>query len=115
MQHGHGVARAVAQRQDDLIGTQLVAGRVVEVLNGQAANVPFFNQHVTHALFKTHLTAQRNDLLAHVLDHLDQREGAKVGLADQQDLFGCTRFDKLLHDLAAQVARVLDLAPELAV
>ena len=119
MQHDGGVAGAVAQRQHHMVGAQFVSRVVacfgVQVLYCQPANSTAFNQHVAHALLKADLTAQGNDLLAHVFDHLDQLEGADVRFADQQNLRWCAGLDELQHHLAAQVARVLDLAPQLAV
>ena len=47
-----------------------------------------FNQHVGHALLKADLAAQRNDLLAQVLHHLDQLEGADVRVRLEQNFGG---------------------------
>ncbi|HPQ97732.1 MAG TPA: hypothetical protein PLN94_19310, partial [Thiolinea sp.] len=46
---------------------------------------------------------------------LHQLEGADVRVGHIQDFFGRTGLDELVHHLAAQVARVFDLAVELAV
>lgn len=115
VQHADGVARTVAQRQHHVVGAQLVIGSIVQVLHGEAAHLPIFDQHVTHALLKPHLAAQRDDLFAHVFHHLDQFEGADMRFADQQNFGWCASLDELGHDLAAQMARVLDLAVKLAV
>ena len=119
VQHGKGVARAVARCQHHVVGAKLVAAAVGQVVHCQATDVlaicVALNRHVAHALLKADLAAHGLDLLAHVLDHLDQLEGADMRFADQQNLFRRTGLDELQHHLAAQVARVLDLAPELAV
>ena len=73
------------------------------------------DDHVRHALLEADLAAHRNDLLAQVFHHLHQLEGADVRVGDVQNFFGCTGLDELVHHLAAQVARVFDLAVELAV
>ena len=115
VQHGHRVARAVAECQHDVVCVHLVLRAVIQVLHRQPANATVLNQHITDTLLKSHLAAERDDLLTHVLDHLDQFEGANVRLADQQYLGRCAGFDEFHHDLASQVPRVLDLAPQLAV
>jgi hypothetical protein len=103
-----------------MVGTQFVtsAGRLVE--HRQATHVPRavcigLDQHVGHALLETDLTAERDDLLAQPLYDLHQLEGADVRVRHVQDLGRRAGVDELLHHLAAQVARILDLAVELAV
>ena len=53
--------------------------------------------------------------MADVLHHLDEPEGADVGAGDVENVLGSSGADEFLHHLAAEVARVLDLAVELAV
>ena len=119
MQHGKGVARAVAQRHHHLVGAQLVRLPGGLVQHGEAAQLcalcAVFNQHVGDALLKADFAAQRDDLRAQVFHHLDQLEGADVRVRLHQNLGRRAGLDKLLHHLAAQMARVLDLAPQLAV
>ena len=64
---------------------------------------------------KTDFSAQGKNAGAHVLDHLDQAESADVRLAQVENFFRRAGAYEFLHDLASQVARVLDLAVELAV
>ena len=74
-----------------------------------------FNHQIGHALTETDLPAQRNDLRAQALHHLHQLEGADVRMRHIQNFFGRARLHELGHHLAAQVARVLDLAVKLAI
>ena len=119
VQHGKGVARTVAQRQHDLIGAQLMRLASGLVEHREAANVFFISapldQYVGHALLKADFAAQRNDLLTQVFHHLDELEGANVRMRFKKDVSWRTGLDKFDHHLAAQVARVLDLAVELTV
>src|ERR1700739_2793693 len=55
------------------------------------------------------------DVGAQRLHHADQAEGADVRLGDEQDLLGRAGLDELGQHLAREVARVADLAPQLAV
>jgi hypothetical protein len=71
--------------------------------------------HVGHALLEADLAAQRDDLLADVLHHLHQLEGADVRMRDVEDFGRRAGLHELFHHLAAEKARVLDLAVELAV
>ena len=50
-----------------------------------------------------------------MLDHLDQLEGTDVRVCGVQDVGRRSGLDKFVHDLAAQVARVFDLAVKFAV
>ena len=126
-EHGKGVACAVAQGHHYVVGGQLLqraAGQVQHLQAADAAHVALSGRvrgrvgggaDVRHALAKAHFAAQGDDACAQVFHHLDQLEGADVRVRFDQDLGRCTGFHKLLHHLAPQVARVFDLAPELAV
>jgi hypothetical protein len=74
-----------------------------------------FDVQVHHLLAKADLATQRFDLRTHLLDHADQAEGADVRLGHVEDFFGRTGLHKLGQHLAREVARVADLAPQLAV
>ena len=74
-----------------------------------------FDQQVDDALAEADLAAQRLDVGAHLLDHADEPEGADVRLADVEDLLRRAGLDELVEHLAREVARVADLAVELAV
>jgi hypothetical protein len=71
--------------------------------------------HVGDLLAEADLAPQRHDVGPHLLHHAHQAEGADVRLADEQDLLGRARLDEFGQHLAGEVARVADLAPELAV
>ena len=119
VQHDKGVARTVAQRHDGVARVQGVALARAQVFYLQPGELLATGdgrkQHIAHALLKADLAAQRDDLLADVFHHLDQLEGADVRVCGVQDVGGCACMDEFINDLAAQVARVLDLAVELAV
>src|SRR3989338_2022521 len=70
---------------------------------------------VVHAALETDFTTQRLDGLAHLLHHAHQTEGADMRMALIQNLFRRTRLDEFLQHLSTQVARVFDLAVQLAV
>jgi hypothetical protein len=80
VQHLEGVAGAVTERQNDLIGAQFLAGRASR--RAPAA----FDLQAGHPLLETDLAAEPFDLVAHVLDHADQPESADVRFADVEDL-----------------------------
>ena len=66
-------------------------------------------------MHESHLTAERNDLFAHFFHHADQSKRADVRLAHVHDLRRRAGFHEFLHHLAAEVARVLDLAVQFTV
>ncbi len=61
------------------------------------------------------LATERDDARAQVLHHAHQLEGADVRMRLHQNFRRRARVHKFLHDLASQMARVFDLAPQLAV
>ena len=93
-----------------MVGLDLFAA-----LQRQAADSAALDTHVHHLLLEADLAAQGLDVGPHLLDHAHQAEGADVRLADVQDFLGRAGLDELGQHLARQVARVADLAPELAV
>ncbi len=123
VQHRERVARAVPRRDDDVLGVDLVpllAGRCVRFArhrlhDGEAAHRAALDAEVDDARAEADLAAEPLDLVAHALDHADQPERADVRLGDEADLLGRAGADELVDHLARQVARVADLAPELAV
>ena len=119
VQHGEGVACAVPQGQHHMACGQGVAQACGQVEHLQRHNAlalwAVFGFDVGHALLKANLAAQADDVLAQVLHHLDQLKGANVRVCGPQNLFRCTKAHKLGHHLAPQMARVFDLAVELAV
>jgi len=110
MQHREGVAGAVAQRQHDMVRPDLLA-----VLQGDTADVAILDLDVGDVLLEADFAAQRHDVGTDLFDHADQAEGANVRFAHVQDLFGRAGLDEFGEHLAGQVARVADLAVELAV
>eukprot|EP01136_Pigoraptor_vietnamica_P016349 Opistho-1_new@4810 len=110
VQHREGVARAVAQGQHDVIAADLLAR-----FEHHAADVVALDQHIADLLLEADLAAQRLDVRAHLLDHADQPEGADVRFGDVEDFLRRAGLHELGQHLARQVARVADLAPQLAV
>ncbi len=114
VQHREGVARAVAQREHDVVAAQFLARG-----QRQAADLllvaPALDQQVDDALPEADLAAQRDDVGTHLLDHAHEAEGADVRLGDIEDLFRRAGLDELGEHLAREVAWVADLAPQLAV
>ena len=117
VQHGEGVAGAVAEGEHDLVGAQLLGAcfGACAARDRQAANPAGLDPQVDDARAEADLAAEALDLGAHLLDHADQPEGADVRLGDVGDLLGRAGLDELLDHLAREMARVADLAPELAV
>ena len=119
-QQGKGVARAVSQGQHHPLCGHVEVFFGVEPAHAQGLHPllaigPGGECDAGELVFKTDLAAQRHDLLAHGLDHLDQFEGADVWVRLVEDFGRRAGVDKLLHHLAANEARVFDLAVELAV
>jgi len=110
VQHAEGVAGAVAQGQDHMPRVQLLAA-----FQHHAGQLTVLDQQVGDLFLEAYFGAKGNHVLAHLLDHAGQAEGADVRFVDVQDLVRCTGLDELFQDLAAVVVRVLDLAVELAV
>ena len=74
-----------------------------------------FQMQVRDLLPEADLAAQRDDARAQVLHHAYQLEGADVRMRLHQDFGRRACGNKFFHDLAPQMARVFDLAPQLAV
>src|SRR5687768_3067031 len=110
VQHPEGVARAVSYRQHDVIGGDALAA-------GQrhTAQPPVFDVQVVNLALKTDLPAERVYLLAQLFHHRHEAERADVRLALVEDLGRRAGLDQLGEHLAPYVARIPDLAVELAV
>ena len=67
----------------------LCAGGLVQ--HGEAAQVAVFDQEVGDALLEADLATHGDDLLAHVLHHLHQLEGADVRVRDVEDFLRARR------------------------
>ncbi len=66
-------------------------------------------------LSETDLTTKSENFCPYVLHHLDQLEGADMGLADSQNFLRCACLYKLLQYLASQVSPILDLAVQFSI
>ena len=115
VQHREGVAGAVADRQHHVRGGDRLAVGERDAGDAAAAVGCAFDLEPLDAGAEAIAAAERFDLGADALDHRHQPECADVRLGLPQDLFGRTGGDELGQYLAALVARILDLAVELAV
>ena len=104
VQHGEGVAGAVADGEDDRAGVDLFAAG-----EGQASDAAVGVQgDVVDAGRKTVFAAQGFDFGAEGFDDGDEAEGADVGFGGGQDFLGGAGFDELGEEFAGEVAGVLD-------
>src|SRR5581483_5085332 len=114
VQHFKGVARAVPDREHHVIRRNGIAAR-----EAHAAHLPAvaaaFNVDIDDLALKADLSAQLSDRRAHVLDHRHQPERADVWFAEVENFLGRARLDELRQHFAPEMARVLDLAVQLAV
>ena len=114
MQHRKGIASAVANRQHNMIGRDVLAADQCYAtrLLPAPGQVDIDIQHLTA---ESNLTAQRFDCCPHFFNDAHQPKGADVRLADVQDFLGRTGFDKLIQHFAAVVFLIFDLAVQLTV
>ncbi len=115
IKHCERVTRAVARREHDVIGVQRLALGMRGIRHRDTADRTGFDHHVDDTLLEANFAAERLDLRAHFLDHADETEGADVRLGDIQDFLWRPGLHELRQHLARQVARIADLAPQLAV
>ena len=111
VQHLEGIARAVADGEDDVAGRDAAA-----VLADHRTNLAIpaefeIGDFGPEAVF----AAQRLDGGTQMFDHGDEAEGADMGLGDGEDFRRRASAHKLGENLAAEMAGVLDAAVELAV
>ncbi len=110
MQHAHGIAGAVPQRQHHMATLdRLAAGQ------HYAFELAIVDHEIGHFALEAHFAAEGDNLLAHGRDHTGEPEGADVRLAHIHDLGRCAGTNELVHNLARVELGVLDLAVELAV
>ena len=114
MQQGKGVARAVAWGQHHVIRIDLLATGEHHTTHAHGLKRAV-EREVHHARLEANFAAQRNDLGAHFLHHAHEPKCADVGLAHPLDFFRRTCLDEFGQHLAREVARVTDLAPQLAI
>ena len=111
MQRGEGIARAVADRENDLRGGEdFPAGQP-----GSGHPAEIIQDQFLKAGFKSHLATELNDFLAQMTHHFDQPVGADVGPRLDQNVLGGTGHHHFLQNPGDAVFAILDLRVELAV
>ena len=115
IEHLEGVAGAVADGQDHMIGQQVFTAFQHHAAYLALAGGVGIDQEVHDLVLKPIFPAQFLDRLAQALDHRNQSEGANMGMGLGEDFWRRTGLDELGQDLAAKVPWILDLAIELAV
>jgi hypothetical protein len=110
VEHLEGVARAVADGEDDVIGRNRLAAR-----KHDAAHAPVPGFDVDGPAPEPDFTAQRMYGLAQILHYGHQSESADVRSGRIQDFLGRAGLHELRKHLSSEVARIPHLAVELAV
>jgi UDP-N-acetylmuramate-alanine ligase len=80
-----GIARAVADRQDDVVGPDALAVGQHEATQAAAAVAGALDLEIRDPALEADLASQGLNRRAQVLHHPHQPEGADVGLAEVQD------------------------------
>ena len=111
VQHLEGVAGAVAQRQHGMSAFDLFARFQADAPHA----VRIVQQQVGDFRLKAIFAAQVFDGPAHGFHHGYQAEGADMGMCLGKNFFRRTGAHEFGQHLAAKMARVLDLAVELAI
>ena len=104
------VAGAVTHRQHGMAGKNLFAAFQFHAFYG-----PVLDQKIGDLALEAVFAAQALDGGAHRFHHRHQAEGADMGMGFGEDFFRGAGLDEFLQHLAAEMARILDLAVELAV
>ncbi len=86
VEHLEGVARAVADRQHDMVGGEMVAGRELQAADAPRPVRVGRDVEIVDALAEAIFAAERLDRGAHTLDHRHQPEGADMRMRFGQDL-----------------------------
>ena len=110
-----GIPRAVADREHHPIGRQIAAFVQVQAAKAPRAVGGFVDVEVDHPVFEPVFAAEAFDLPSKAFHHLDEAERADVRMGIDQDFPGSARFGELGEDLATEMPRILDLAPELSI
>ena len=110
VKHFEGIARAVAYRQHHMVGRDMFTAA-----KHDAAHLPVVDIKVVDPALKADFAAQRVNAFAHSLHHANQPERTDVRLAHVEDFRRRAGLDEFRQHLAPEVARVLDLAVQLAV
>ena len=100
----------MSQGQNDVLRRDLLAA-----IEDHAAHLAGGRDEIVDAALEADLPAERLDFRAQALDHADQAKRADVGPGDVENLLGRASLDEFGEHLAPEVARVADLAVELAV
>ncbi len=114
MQHLERIARAMADSQHHMVGRDALA-----TFQHYAVHLPHavarFDIEIRHPALPAIFATQRFDGGAHILHHLDQAEGADMRVCLGEDIRRRLGRHKFRQHLAAEKARIFDLAVELAV
>ena len=115
MQHGKAIARAMAEGEDHMIRLNHFAigqNQTTQV----ALPISFgLNQYIIHPRAEAVFTAQGFDFGADMFHHGNQPKCADMRFGDVQNLLRRAGFDEFSEHLAPVMARIADLAIELAV
>ena len=115
VKHRKGVARAVPDREYDLIGLQIVAARKMQPLHATFARAVGVDVEPVDLVLPAIFAAQPLDRLAQAFDHRHQPEGADMRVRFGEDFRRRARLDEFGQHLAVEMPRVFDPAVELAV
>ncbi len=108
--HLEGIARAVSDRQHQMISCNALAA-----CEYHAAHSAIDDLDVIDPAFEADFATQLPDGFAHFFDHADQAKSTDMRVADIEDFLGSAGLDEFVQHFAAQMARILDLAIQLAV
>ena len=114
-QHLEGVARRMADGEDDMVGLDRLAGFGDDAAHAAEAVAAGLDDDVGDLRAEAVFTAQGFDLGAQAFDHGDQAEGADMRLGDEEDLLGRAGGDEFGQHLAGDGFGRLDAGIELAV
>ena len=98
-----------------MLRKKLVALLGRDIQHRQTLQLTIHNFHIRQPLLKPNLTTEGDDLLTQIFYNFDQLERADMRMRINQNLCRRAGFDKLLHHLAPQMARVFDLTVELTI
>ena len=115
VEHLEGRPGAVPHREHDMIGLEKAAVMQVQPAHPLVPVRHALELEIVDSRLPAIFAAQRLDRRPHALDHGDEAEGADMRMRFPQYVVGRAGLDELLQHLAAQEARVLHPAIELAV
>ena len=104
VQHFECVARAVADREDDLPRRERIVS--LRAAHGQRRDASVLRGQPGHAVAEAHLAAARDDLAPETLHDLDEHVRADVGLGVIGNVLRCAvRRELRKHEADARVVR----------